>query len=148
MKQIWTLLCVALIAAPAAVEAAPVVQTSLFGDAPAQVIRAGYVPKKDQKRPEDNSGSNRRRNDDNRRNDDDDAPKRPQRDPSPTRFEDRRQENRDNRINRAMSIGSSRGRVLDAGPQGGSIFWVRVATDHGRVDLLVDTDSGRIIGER
>jgi hypothetical protein len=146
MKQIWTLLCVALIAAPAAVEAAPVVPTSLFGDAPAQVIRAGYVPKKDQKRPEDNSGSNRRRNDDNGR--DDDTPKRQQRDPNPTRFEARRQENRDDRINRAMSIGSSRGRVLDAGPQGGSIFWVRVATDHGRVDLLVDTDSGRIIGER
>lgn len=54
----------------------------------------------------------------------------------------------DNRINRAMAIASSRGRVLDAGQQGGSIFWVRVATDHGRVDLLVDTDSGRIIGER
>jgi len=57
-------------------------------------------------------------------------------------------EQRDNRINRAIAIASSRGRVLDAGPQGGSIFWVRVATDHGRVDLLVDVDSGRIIGER
>ncbi|CAL4868850.1 hypothetical protein MMA231_03139 [Asticcacaulis sp. MM231] len=143
MKQIWTLLCVALIAAPAAVEAAPVVQTSLFGDAPAQVIRAGYVPKKDQKRPDDNSGSNRRRNDDNRRDDDG-----PQRDPNPSRDDGPRQESRDNRINSAMSIARSRGRVLDAGPQGGSIFWVRVATDHGRVDLLVDTDSGRIIGER
>ena len=56
--------------------------------------------------------------------------------------------NRDGRIDRAISIASSRGRVLDAGPQGGSVFWVRVATDHGRVDLLVDADSGRIIGER
>jgi hypothetical protein len=57
-------------------------------------------------------------------------------------------QNRDDRINRAMSVASRRGRVLDAGPQGGSVFWVRVATDHGRVDLLVDADSGRIIGER
>ena len=146
MKQIWPLLCVALIAAPAAVEAAPAVQTSLFGDAPAQVIRAGFVPNMDQRRPDDNRGSNRRRNDDNRR--DDDGPQRPQRDRNPPRDERPRQESRDNRINNAMVIASSRGRVLDAGPQGGSIFWVRVATDHGRVDLLVDTDSGRIIGER
>ena len=57
-------------------------------------------------------------------------------------------EQRDNRINQAIDIARSRGTVLDAGPQGGSIFWVRVATDHGRVDLLVDVDSGRIIGER
>ncbi|ESQ73693.1 hypothetical protein ABAC402_18060 [Asticcacaulis sp. AC402] len=60
-------------------------------------------------------------------------------------------ENRhDDRINRAIQIASSggRGRVLDAGQQSGSIFWVRVATDRGRVDLLIDTDSGRIIGER
>ena len=57
-------------------------------------------------------------------------------------------EQRDNRINQAIAIASSRGRVLDAGPQGGSIFWVRVATGQGRVDLLVDVDSGRIIGER
>lgn len=56
-------------------------------------------------------------------------------------------EQRDNRINRAMQIASSRGRVLDAWPMGGSIFGVRVATDHGRVDLTVDTDSGQIIGE-
>ena len=54
----------------------------------------------------------------------------------------------DNRINRAIAIASSRGHVLDAGQQSGSIFWVRVATDRGRVDLLVDTDSGRIVGER
>ncbi|ESQ89035.1 hypothetical protein [Asticcacaulis benevestitus] len=147
MKQIWPLLCVALIAAPVAVEAAPVVQTSLFGDAPAQVIRAGFVPNIDQRRPDDNSGSNRRRNDDNHR--DDDGPQRPQRDRNPNRDEGPRQENRDNRINTAMAIARSSGaRVLDAGPQGGSIFWVRVVTDHGRVDLLVDTDSGRIIGER
>lgn len=63
---------------------------------------------------------------------------------------DRGQENRrDDRINRAIRIAESRGRVLDAGQQSGSIFWVRVATtDRGRVDLLIDTDSGRIIGER
>ncbi|WP_155914684.1 hypothetical protein [Asticcacaulis sp. AC460] len=62
---------------------------------------------------------------------------------------DRSQENRrDDRINRAIRIAESRGRVLDAGQQSGSIFWVRVATDRGRVDLLIDTDSGRIIGER
>jgi hypothetical protein len=62
---------------------------------------------------------------------------------------DRGGENRrDDRINRAIRIAESRGRVLDAGQQSGSIFWVRVATDRGRVDLLIDTDSGRIIGER
>ncbi len=58
------------------------------------------------------------------------------------------EDRRDNRINRAIDIASSRGRVLDAGQQSGSIFWVRVATERGRVDLLVDTDSGRIVGER
>lgn len=62
---------------------------------------------------------------------------------------DRGGENRrDGRIERAIRIAESRGRVLDAGQQSGSIFWVRVATDRGRVDLLIDTDSGRIIGER
>lgn len=57
-------------------------------------------------------------------------------------------QNRDDRINRAIQVAGRRGRVLDAGPQGGSVFWVRVATDHGRVDLLIDADTGRIIGER
>ena len=54
---------------------------------------------------------------------------------------------RDDRINRAIAIASSRGRVLDAWPMGGSMFGVRVATDRGRVDLTVDTDSGRIVDE-
>ncbi|MGZ3304275.1 MAG: hypothetical protein ACXU8U_00320 [Asticcacaulis sp.] len=57
-------------------------------------------------------------------------------------------EQRDDRINRAIAIASSRGRVQDAGPMGGSLFWVRVTTDHGRVDFIVDTDSGRIVGQR
>ncbi|MDI7775373.1 hypothetical protein [Asticcacaulis sp. EMRT-3] len=55
---------------------------------------------------------------------------------------------RDDRINRAISVARSRGRVLDAGSQGGSVFWVRVDTGHGRVDLLVDANSGRIVGEK
>ncbi len=58
------------------------------------------------------------------------------------------EDRRDNRINRATDIARSRGHVLDAGQQSGSIFWVRVATDHGRVDLLIDTDTGQIIGEK
>jgi len=55
---------------------------------------------------------------------------------------------RDNRLDQARNIASSRGRVLDAGPLGGSRFWVRVASDRGRVDIIVDTATGRIIGER
>jgi len=55
---------------------------------------------------------------------------------------------RDDRINRAIAIAQSRGRVLDAWPEGGSLFGVRVATSHGRVDLTIDVDSGRIIDER
>jgi hypothetical protein len=55
---------------------------------------------------------------------------------------------RDDRLNRAIAIAQSRGRVLDAGPEKGAIFWVRVATERGRVDFLVDTNSGRIVGER
>lgn len=70
---------------------------------------------------------------------------------NPRRDDDRRQDGggaRDNRINRAIAIAQSRGRVLDAGPQGGSVFWVRVATDRGRVDLLIDADTGQIVGQR
>lgn len=55
---------------------------------------------------------------------------------------------RDGRINRAIAIAQSRGRVLDAGPEGGSVFWVRVNTPRGRVDLLIDADSGQIVGQR
>ena len=57
-------------------------------------------------------------------------------------------EQRDSRINRAIAIGQGRGRVLNAWPQGGSIFIVRVDTPRGRVDMIIDVDTGRIIGER
>ncbi|MBP2157780.1 MULTISPECIES: hypothetical protein [Asticcacaulis] len=62
----------------------------------------------------------------------------------------RREDRNDGRIGQAMAIARSRGfRVLDAGQQSGSIFWVRAAAPDGRrVDLLVDADSGRIVGER
>ena len=55
---------------------------------------------------------------------------------------------RDERINRAMAIGRVRGTVLNAWPQGGSLFIVRVATPRGRVDMIIDVDTGRIVGER
>ncbi len=57
-------------------------------------------------------------------------------------------EQRDDRIGRAMDIGRSQGRVLNAWPQGGSLFMVRVDTPRGRVDIIVDVDSGRVVGER
>jgi hypothetical protein len=92
----------------------------------------------------DNERRERRRNDDT-------ADRRDQGNDNQRRGDDRRANDRgerDNRINQAMAIASGRGRVLDAGPMGGSIFWVRVATERGRVDIIVDTASGRIIGER
>jgi len=55
---------------------------------------------------------------------------------------------RDERINRAIAIGRGRGTVLNAWPQGGSLFIVRVATPRGRVDMIIDVDTGRIVGER
>jgi hypothetical protein len=55
---------------------------------------------------------------------------------------------RDDRINRAIAAGRARGHVLDAGQQDDSTFWVRVDTGHGRVDLLVDGQTGRVVGER
>jgi hypothetical protein len=58
------------------------------------------------------------------------------------------EDRRDNRINRAIAIAQSRGHVLDAGSEGGSVFWVRVNTPRGRVDLLIDADSGQIVGQR
>ena len=90
--------------------------------------------------------------DDRRRRRDEDRsshpePKRPS-DGRDDKGSDRGENRHDNRINVAISIAKGRGTVLDAGQENGSIFWVRVATDHGRVDLLIDTDSGRIIGER
>jgi len=57
-------------------------------------------------------------------------------------------EQRDDRIGRAMDIGRSYGRVLNAWPQGGSLFLVRVDTPRGRVDMVIDVDSGRVVGER
>ena len=55
---------------------------------------------------------------------------------------------RDNRINRAFAIGKGYGRVVNAWPQGGSLYLVRVNTPHGRVDMIIDVDTGRIVGER
>jgi len=137
MKQIWPLLSLVLIAAPLAANAEGLSPLSLREEA--SVVHAGYVPKKGQR------GGDRQDNNDN--NGGRDNPRNMSGQGGPQRnggFENRS----DDRINRAMQIASRRGRVLDAGPQGGSIFWVRVATDHGRVDLLVDADSGQIIGER
>ena len=57
-------------------------------------------------------------------------------------------EYRDQRINRAIAIGQGHGRVLNAWPQGGPLFVVRVDTPHGRVDMIIDVDTGRIVGER
>jgi hypothetical protein len=153
MKQIWPLLSLVLIAAPLAAPAvaaaeAPTLRGGL-GEA-VMVLAANKKDRDDRK----NSGGNRQRGNDDRRNDnrqnDDRQDGGRQNNVQRTDRGNSRpvQENRDNRINRAMDVARSRGRVLDAGPQGGSVFWVRVATDHGRVDLLVDADSGRIIGER
>jgi len=55
---------------------------------------------------------------------------------------------RDERINRAIAIGGGHGHVLNAWPQGGSLFIVRVATPRGRVDMIIDVDTGRVVGER
>ena len=159
MKQIWPLLSLVLIASPLAVPvvaaAEPLTLRAISPDA-AILVNAAYDKKDRDDRK--NSGSNRQRGNDDRQGarqrdngQGNDGPAR-DRQPQAQHFDRGNgrqvQENRDNRINRAMSVASSRGRVLDAGPQGGSVFWVRVATDHGRVDLLVDADSGRIIGER
>jgi hypothetical protein len=84
--------------------------------------------------------------------DDDDRRGPPPRDDAqqrnPQNDQRRDEDRRDNGINRAIAAGQSRGRVLDAGSQGGSVYWVRVDTGHGRVDLLVDGATGRILGER
>ena len=89
-------------------------------------------------------------------NDDDRRPPAPrprydddQRQPQQPAYRPQPDENRrDDRINRAIAAGRARGRVLDAGQQDGSTFWVRVDTGHGRVDLLVDGQTGRVVGER
>lgn len=151
MKQIWPLLSLVLIAAPLAAPgvAAAEAPTLRGGLGEAVMVLAANKDRDDRR----NSGGNRQRGNDDRRNEDRQNNDRQSRDrqPDAQRF-DRgnggQLQNRDDRINRAMSVAGRRGRVLDAGPQGGSVFWVRVATDHGRVDLLVDADTGRIIGER
>ena len=156
MKQIWPLLSLVLIATPLAAPAVAAAEApTLRGGLGEAVMVLAANKDRDDRR---NSGGNRQRGNDDRRNEDrrnDDRQNNDRqsrdRQPDAQRF-DRgnggQLQNRDDRINRAMSVAGRRGRVLDAGPQGGSVFWVRVATDHGRVDLLVDADTGRIIGER
>ncbi len=160
MKQIWPFLCLVLIATPLAAPATALAEgLTLRGSMDeAVVLLASDKKDRDDRR---NSGSNRQRGTDDRSRQSD-TRQRDTRQGDDSQARDRQpqaqhfdrgntrqvQENRDDRINRAMSVAGRRGRVLDAGPQGGSVFWVRVATDHGRVDLLVDADSGRIIGER
>lgn len=80
--------------------------------------------------------------------DDDKSPPPPPRDDGQRRPQRPSDDRRDDGINRAIAAGQSRGRVLDAGSQGGSVYWVRVDTGHGRVDLLVDGATGRVIGEK
>lgn len=138
MKRILALFCLALTVAPMGAQA-ETLRELVQGLDSAVVVRIGGEqerrrPGRDRDDREDrgnNGGSNWRdsRDDDRGGN-------------------DRRENRNDGRINRAMAIASSRGRVLDAGQQSGSVFWVRVATPNGRVDLLVDADSGRIVGER
>jgi len=122
MKQIWPLLCLVLLLTPYRSEAKGI-DLSVSG------LLKIAVAAEDQDRRK------------HRRDDNEDVP-------PPQNNRNDKGERRDDRIKIAMDIARSRGHVLDAGPQGGSIFWVRVATERGRVDLLVDVDSGRIIGER
>ncbi|MFT4074249.1 MAG: hypothetical protein QM647_01875 [Asticcacaulis sp.] len=169
MKQIWSLLSLVLVFAPVALPATAVAgPMARAGFDEAVLMLAGNKKSRDDD-DRSRSGSNRQRDDDDRRPPARQVPDRqlPDRQPSDRQVQkpqsrqvqssgqDRQRfdgggqlQNRDDRINRAMQVAARRGRVLDAGPQSGSVFWVRVATDHGRVDLLVDADSGRIIGER
>ncbi len=138
MKRICTLLALALIAAAPAGQALarPDVADAAVGIKIGAIINAAL----------DSDQDRWRRRDDDRKDDRDDG--RWNNNGNGNGRDRGGEDRRDNRINRAIAIASSRGHVLDAGQQSGSIFWVRVATDRGRVDLLVDTDSGRIIGER
>jgi len=156
MKQIWPFLSLVLIAAPMAVPAVAAAEAPTLRGGLDEAVMILADNKKDRDGRKNSGGNRQRGNDDRpdfRQRDNGHGDDRQSRDrqPQAQRF-DRgnggQLQNRDDRINRAMSVASRRGRVLDAGPQGGSVFWVRVATDHGRVDLLVDADSGRIIGER
>lgn len=131
MKQLWPLVCAALIALPVGAQARPVPAR----EAVAVLLKVAMGdPDRRHRHDDDDNNNGQDRNNGQGNN---------------GRGNGNGGEQRDNRINQAIAIASTRGHVLDAGPQGGSIFWVRVATtDHGRVDLLVDVDSGRIIGER
>ena len=139
MKRILALFCLALTAAPVGAQA-DTLHDLVQGLDTAVVIKIGGD--QERRRPgrdrgdRDDRGNNGGSNWRDSRDDDRGGYDRP------------REDRNDGRINRARAIASSRGRVLDAGQQSGSIFWVRVATANGRVDLLVDADSGRIIGER
>lgn len=129
MKQSALLLSLMLAAAPLAAGWASCAQAASFFDAADQHQRRGRDDdaQRQVQRPQD-----------------DDAQRRPPPNYRPQGGENRR----DDRINRAIAAGEARGHVLDAGQQDGSTFWVRVDTGHGRVDLLVDGQTGRVIGER
>jgi hypothetical protein len=135
MKRIIALFCLALTVAPVGAQA-DTLRDLVQGLDTAVVVKIGGDQERRRRDRDDrddrgnNGGSNWRDN----RDDD--------------RGGNRREDRNDGRIKRAMDIARSRGQVLDAGQQSGSIFWVRVATPNGRVDLLVDADSGRIVGER
>lgn len=135
MKAILPLFCAALILAPVGAEAASGVSGAGVLKVAAEFQRWGNKHRGDG----DNDGNNG--------NGDNNGGHRRDGGDNGGQWGGNRGQQRDNRINRAMDIARSRGTVLDAWPMGGSMFGVRVATDHGRVDLTVDTDSGRIVGE-
>jgi hypothetical protein len=138
MKRILALFCLALTVAPIGAQA-DTLRDLVQGLDSAVVIKIGG--EQERRRPgrdrgdRDDRGNNGGGNNWRDSRDDD-------------RGGDQRENRNDGRIKRAMDIARSRGHPLDAGQQSGSIFWVRVATPNGRVDLLVDADSGRIVGER
>ncbi len=139
MKRILALFCLALTAAPVGAQA-DTLHDLVQGLDTAVVVKIGGD--QERRRP----GRDRGDRDD--RGNGGGSNWRDSRDDDRGGYDRPREDRNDGRINRARAIASSRGRVLDAGQQSGSIFWVRVATANGRVDLLVDADSGRIIGER
>ncbi|HWU48761.1 MAG TPA: hypothetical protein VN042_02710 [Asticcacaulis sp.] len=129
MKQSALLLSLMLAAAPPAAGWASHAQAEPHFDAADQHQRRG--------RDKDDDAQGQRPQDDA-------AQRRPPPNYRPQGGENRR----DDRINRAIAAGEARGHVLDAGQQDDSTFWVRVDTGHGRVDLLVDGQTGRVVGER
>jgi hypothetical protein len=138
MKRILALFCLALTAAPVGAQA-DTLHNLVQGLDTAVVIKIGGDQERRRGRDRDDREDRGNRGGSNWRD---------SRDDDRGGYDRPREDRNDGRINRARAIASSRGRVLDAGQQSGSIFWVRVATANGRVDLLVDADSGRIIGER